>query len=85
MFKPKECLVCPEKENRIADLKEQISYLRNVLHPKDPKPEYISPRNMEESVLLSGGGQEEIDPNSQELLDTPEVLAERESMLSGTY
>ncbi len=79
------CKCCPEKENRIADLKEQISYLRNVLHPKDVRPAYVAPRDLEEDVLMSGGGQEEVSQTPQENLDTPEVLAEREAMLSGTY
>ena len=78
------CKVCLEKEKRIDELKEQIAYFKNVLHPKDTHVRYIPPQNLEEDVLLAGGVQEEVTP-PQDQLDTPEVLAEREAMLSGTY
>ncbi len=79
-----DCKVCKEKEKRIDELKEQISYFKNVLHPKDTRVTYIPPQNLEEDALLSGGLQEEsVLPQDQ--IESPEVLAEREAMLSGTY
>lgn len=93
MFGP--CLVCAEKEKRIEelcsekdkrilDLKEQIEYLRKVLNP--PTPEYKVPHqvDLQEDMILDGGGKEETDPQV-EPSESPEVLAERAAMLSGTY
>lgn len=78
------CKVCLEKEKRISELKEQISYFKEVLHPKDTRVTYVPPQSAEEDVLLAGGGQEEV-TLPQDQIESAEVLAEREAMLSGTY
>lgn len=78
------CKVCIEKEKRISELKEQIAYFKEVLHPKDTAVRYIPSQSIEEDVILSGGGQEEV-VLPQDQIESPEVLAEREAMLSGTY
>lgn len=80
MFK---CRVCEEKDKRVSDLKEQIEYLRNLLNPPTKKLEYVEPVNLQQDMILEGGGQEEIDPLNN--IESPEVLAERAAMLSGTY
>ncbi len=80
------CSVCKEKDNRIEDLREQISYLRNILNPpvSNLKQKYIEQTDLQQDMILSGGGKEETELES-EPADTPEVLAERAAMLSGTY
>ena len=81
-----DCKVCKEKDKRIEDLKEQISYLRGVLNP--PKSElklaHLEQQDLQEDMIMSGGGTEEVDPQL-ESSESPEVLAERAAMLSGTY
>lgn len=79
-----DCKVCPEKDNRIEDLKEQIQYLRAVLNPPISKLAPVESVNLQQDMILDGGGQEEIDP-LVDPAESPEVLAERSAMLSGTY
>lgn len=78
------CKICAEKDKRLADAHEQIQYLRKVLNP--PAPQYQVPHqvDLQEGMLLDGGGKEETDPQV-EPSESPEVLAERAAMLSGTY
>lgn len=80
------CKVCEEKDKRLEDLREQISYLRNILNPprSNSKQNYIEQEDLQQDMILSGGGKEETELES-EPSDTPEVLAERAAMLSGTY
>ncbi len=82
MFK---CSVCEEKDRRVEDLKEQISYLRNLLNPPvQAMPSLPEIQNIQQDMILDGGGTEEVNlPDT--ILETPEVLAERSAMLSGTY
>lgn len=89
MFK---CKCCPEKEIRIAELKEQIKYFqqrheeqtqyfKNLLNPS---PRKITRDQIEEDMVLDGGSKEEaILP--QDIPESAEVLLERERMLSGSY
>lgn len=52
---PFDCSACKEKNERICDLKDQIVFLRGMLNP----PQVIKKYEIEEDVILSGGGEEE--------------------------
>lgn len=82
MFKPKQCSLCLEKDNRIEDLKEQIRYYRSVLNP----PPKITKYELEETAVLNGGGQQ-IDPAQmeQEEVQNEETRRELDSLFSGNY
>lgn len=84
MFDKKPCGVCAEKDERIKDLKEQINYLRTLLNPPARVSEYQPPQDVQADLLLDGGGKEE-STLPDDNLETPEILAERSAMLSGTY
>lgn len=84
MFKSKPCTTCAEKDQRITDLKEQITYLRSVLHPAPIRFHHEPPQAYQEDMILDGGGKEETRLPEDEQ-ETPEVLAERAAMLGGTY
>jgi hypothetical protein len=77
--------VCAEKDKRIEDMREQITYLRNLLNPPAKPVSYEEPQNFQADVILNGGGGEESSLPQDQNLETPEVLAERAAMLSGTY
>lgn len=53
MFGP--CKVCAEKDKRIDDLKEQIQALKLIITPSTKVSHY----EVEQDILLSGGGEEE--------------------------
>lgn len=73
-----KCKTCIEKESRIADLKEQISYFRSVLNP----PPRISKYELEETVVMNGGGQEEIDTTAEEI-ENSKIQKETDFIFSG--
>lgn len=52
---PFDCSACKEKNERIGDLKDQIVFLRGMLNP----PQKVNKYEIEEDVILSGGGEEE--------------------------
>jgi len=73
------CKVCEEKDKRVADLAEQVGYLRTLLSP--PRAKTNLEVHQEANAILNG-------VNEQILADVPTdpaVLAEREALLSGTY
>ncbi len=51
MFK---CKICKEKDERISELKDQITYFKSLLNPA-PR---INKFELQEDLLLEGGGQE---------------------------
>lgn len=71
------CKVCAEKDHRLVDLKDEISYLRKLLQP--PRAA-ANPNVHQEANALLNGVSEQIQPD-----ESPEVLAERDALLSGTY
>ena len=93
MFK---CKACPSHEKHIADLQEQIGYLRTLIFPKVDM--YNPPLIQREAdAILSGSNQplevaksqakeskamHEIDPEDP---SPEEIIAERDRILSGTY
>lgn len=87
-----QCRCCPEKEIRIAELKEQVAYFKlqhevQIEYFKqllNPKPRVVSRYEAEEDMVLDGGSKEEISL-PQDIPESVEVLAERERMLSGSY
>lgn len=80
LFKTKPCAVCAEKDKRIEDLKAQIASLSQMLQPQrlSKQAEKV---DLEANVLLNGVNEQV--QVSEEL--SPEVLREREQLLSGTY
>lgn len=79
-----KCQVCLEKDNRIADLKEQLEFFKGMLAPKVPEHRFIPATDAQEDMLLSGSVQEEL-TLPQDEIESEEVLQERERMLSGSY
>lgn len=75
------CKVCEEKEKRIQELKEQIAYFRSVLNP----PPRINKYELQEDLVLSGGGQEEIDPATvvAEQVENDRIQRETDFIFSG--
>lgn len=75
------CRVCEEKEKRILELKEQLQYFRSVLNP----PPKINKYELEETVVMNGGSQEEIDPAALEAeeLENERIRRETDFIFSG--
>lgn len=69
--------MCAEKDKRIADLHDQITALRGMLQPAVP-PAFADVHR--EANALLNGVTEQLEPSLP-----PEVVAEREALLSGTY
>lgn len=85
---PFTCSLCKEKDSRISELKEQITYLRSVLNP----PPRISTYEMESDHLMNGGGEQldtpmsiEDEAKGQEELKQALIQLEQDQILSGTY
>lgn len=72
-----KCKVCAEKDARIADLKAQIASLHNLLQPVRAP---ANPEVHHEANAVLNGVNEQIEPEL-----SPEILAERDALLSGTY
>lgn len=79
-----QCKVCSEKDRRIADLKEQTEFLRAEVRrvTQAPQQTRFVDVNTEMNALLSGEA-EQLEPHATHL--DPEVLAERDALLSGDY
>ncbi|GAC1502123.1 MAG: hypothetical protein NVS1B10_06760 [Candidatus Saccharimonadales bacterium] len=76
------CKVCEEKERRIADLKEQIAHYRLVLNP----PPRINRYELEEDVLLNGGGHESVSIDAEaEAKENARIQRESDLIFSGNY
>ncbi len=77
MFSCKRCL---EKNDRIVDLKEQVSFLRSMtVSSSDP-----TPRQMEADAILNGTDRV-IDITPEEKESVEDVASEEARILSGTY
>lgn len=55
-----KCKCCAEKEARIQDLKEQVSYLRTLVY--SPNQNYTTPVQYEADKILEGGATEQVQP-----------------------
>lgn len=75
------CKVCLEKDQRILELKEQLAYFKTLLHPAPRVNKY----ELEESVVMNGGGQEEVDPAEvlAEELENKRIQQEQDFIFSG--
>jgi hypothetical protein len=62
-----KCKCCEEKEKRIAELKEHLSYFKAVLHPEAPSRKYRIETDMETDMVLEGGGKDQIDLEAENL------------------
>lgn len=72
MFK---CKICIEKDKRIEDLKEQILNLRLTLNP----PPRINKYELEETVVMNGGGQQVVTQEDLEAEERENEKIQRES------
>lgn len=61
-----KCKCCEEKEKRIAELKEHLSYFKAVLHPEPKARSYRIETEMETDMVLDGGGKEQIDLEAEQ-------------------
>ena len=68
------CKICKEKDLRISELKDQIIYFKSILNP----PPKINTYELEESVMMNGGGQEEIDPATVLAEEKENAIIQRE-------
>lgn len=79
MFK---CRTCSEKDLRILDLKEQLQYLKDQLHPKPQTKTYELVQDIEADMTLSGGGGDEIDLTA-EMKENEKIQRESDFIFSG--
>lgn len=79
------CKVCQSKNERIADLKEQIATLTRLVTPTND-PQTLPILNLEADAILTGH-QHTIEAEIAEMPkdDTDSVLSERDRLLSGAY
>lgn len=77
------CKVCKSHEARIADLKDQILYLRAQLSPSPSTPLRV----LEADAILSGNQTtiEIPDPEEDALKKAQAVIAQRDQMLSASF
>jgi hypothetical protein len=83
-----KCKVCAEKDRRIADLQEQIKFLRSYQTPSHPTQ--VEARDLEADSLLSGKNDViEITGHNiaaeTESENVDDVISERDRILTGTY
>ena len=83
MFK---CKVCLEKDLRIVELKEQIAYFKNILNP----PPRINKYELQEDLIMDGGGQEIIPiedavVEKAKAIEAEEARREEDRILTGNY
>lgn len=93
MFKAKPCLVCLEKDKRIASLEQSFKYLNdrhdkhvaflhNQLHPGPQLPQI----DYEASRIMDGGTEEPLPVLSEaEQAKIVAIEDERNKLLSGNY
>lgn len=70
-----KCKCCIEKDLRISELKEQISYFKSILNP----PERISHYELEETAIMNGGGQALVTPEELKKESDENLLIQREA------
>lgn len=78
-----KCRVCAEKDARIAELKEQITYFKNLLNP----PPRVSHYELETDRIMNGAGQETeqvvaVDEEA-ERLENERIQREQDMIFSG--
>lgn len=76
------CKVCIEKELRITELKEQITYFKSVLHPEPRARTYQLEQELEQDMVLDGGGKEEVDLEA-EAIENERIRREQDVIFSG--
>lgn len=79
MFK---CKCCAEKDSRIADLKDQIQYFKAQLHPEPKLRTYQLAEDINQDMVLDGGGQTEVDLKAEEDENT-RIQRESDFIFSG--
>lgn len=77
-----KCKVCPEKDIRIAELKEQVAYFKSLLHPTPQTRRYELEESIEQDMVLEGGGKEEIDLEA-EARENERIRTEEDFIFSG--
>ncbi len=77
-----DCKVCKEKETRITELKEQLQYFKELLHPSPRSRTYQLADDMSQDMVLEGGGKEEIDLEA-EVLENQRIQREQDVIFSG--
>jgi len=80
MFK---CKVCQEKNARIAELKDEIEYLRSLVFPNND-PYKITFNEREADALLTADVPVR-EESEDELKQAANELAERDKILTGNY
>lgn len=77
------CKVCREKDLRIQELKDQISYFKNLLNP----PPRINKYELEADTIMNGAGNEteQLDPidAEAEALENERIQREEDMIFSG--
>jgi hypothetical protein len=67
-----------------AVLKEEISFLRSLIKPPEPKFDPLPPAHFEADAILSGSN-EQTSLSTDDLMRQAEIDAERSRLLSGQY
>ncbi len=77
-----ECKICKEKEIRISELKDQIKYFKELLHPTPSIRSYQLADDISQEMVLDGGGKEEVDFEA-EALENDRIRREQDVIFSG--
>ncbi len=78
-----KCRVCEEKDKRIADLAEQVEFLRRLALPPRPDSASLPLVELEANAILNGSSDPIlVDPTSQ---SQEEIDSEAARLLSGQY
>lgn len=77
-----DCKVCKEKELRISELKEQLRYFKELLHPTPIARSYQMADEAEQELVLEGGGKDEIDLEA-EAIENERIRREQDVIFSG--
>lgn len=81
------CSICREKDERIADLKQQVANLMQLVSPQNANdPNRVPALNFEANAVLNGQQHIiEIDAEDVPADDADSVLAERDRLLSANF
>lgn len=80
-----KCKACERQEVTIALLREEINFLRGLVHSPQQINQKIQATHVEADAIMSGHTDvielKDTDPGAED----PEVESERDRLLSGTY
>lgn len=79
------CKTCKEKDARIADLKEQVAFLRELARRPEASNKSIPQVTFEADAVLSGQQSVTEIQEGETGISINEIESERDRLLAGTY